>query len=319
MNIKQFGIKLMTKYRTITVLALITIIAAGISSDFLTVGNTLNVIRQVSLIAIIASGMTFVILTGGIDLSVGSTVALSGVFSAHILATTGNVFLAIVTALVVGSAVGLFNGIIITKGNLPPFIATLAVMTFVRGIVLMFTNGAPIAARAEGYNFVGKGHIQGIPVPIIILIVIYGIGFFILKYTAFGRSVFSIGGNREATRLSGINVQKSETIVYMISGFVSGLIGLVLTARLGSALPTAGAGYELDAIAAVILGGTSLAGGQGAIIPTVFGALILGILDNILVLVDVNPFLSDIVKGVVILLAVLADSKFKTFSSKLDK
>lgn len=318
MNMKKIGLRLL-KNRTITVLVLISIIATCLSRSFLTFDNLFNVIRQVSIIAIIASGMTFVILTGGIDLSVGSIVAISGVLSAYTLINTNSVILAIIVALMVGGICGAFNGLIITKGNLPPFIATLAVMTFVRGFVLVFTNGSPITARVKGFNFIGKGYLFGIPFPIIILIIVYAIGFFILKYTAFGRSVFSIGGNREATRLSGINVKKAETLVYTISGLLAGLTGLILTARLGSAQPTAGDGYELDAIAAVILGGTSLSGGQGAIIPTVFGALILGVLDNILVLVNVNPFASDIVKGLVILLAVLADSKFKSVSSKLDE
>jgi ribose transport system permease protein len=233
--------------------------------------------------------------------------------------STKSVVLAVLAALVIGAIIGLFNGFIITKGNLPPFIATLSIMIFIKGCVLVFTNGSPIAARVKPYNFFGKGYLLGIPVPILILIIVFMVGYGILKYTAFGRSVYSIGGNREATRLSGINVERSETLVYVISGLVAGIAGLVLTARLGSAQPTAGAGYELDAIAAVILGGTSLSGGQGAIIPTIFGALILGVLDNILVLVDVNPFASDMVKGAVILLAVLADSKFKTYSAKLDE
>jgi ribose transport system permease protein len=319
MNVKKIFIKLLTKYRTITVLALILIIASFLSDSFLTVSNIFNVIRQVSVITIIAAGMTFVILTGGIDLSVGSIVALSGVSSAYVLMSTKSVVLAVLAALVIGAIIGLFNGFIITKGNLPPFIATLSIMIFIKGCVLVFTNGSPIAARVKPYNFFGKGYLLGIPVPILILIIVFMVGYGILKYTAFGRSVYSIGGNREATRLSGINVERSETLVYVISGLVAGIAGLVLTARLGSAQPTAGAGYELDAIAAVILGGTSLSGGQGAIIPTIFGALILGVLDNILVLVDVNPFASDMVKGAVILLAVLADSKFKTYSAKLDE
>lgn len=318
MNFKKLGMKLFTKYRTATVLIIILIAATCLSSSFLTTGNLMNVIRQVSIIAIIAAGMTFVILTGGIDLSVGSILAISGALSAYTLKSTNSIFLAIIVPIVIGCLFGLFNGIIITYGNLPPFIATLSTMVLVKGCVLVFTNGSPISTRVKEYNFIGKGYIFGIPFPVLLLIIVFALGYFILKYTAFGRSIFSIGGNREATRLAGINVKKSETLVYTISGLLSGLTGLILTARLGSAQPTAGAGYELDAIAAVILGGTSLSGGQGAIIPTVFGALILGVLDNILVLIDVNPFASNIVKGAVILLAVLADSKFKSVSTKLE-
>lgn len=318
MKFKKLIMTLLTKYRTATVLVIISIVATGLSSSFMSISNVMNIVRQISVIAILGAGMSFVILTGGIDLSVGSILAISGVLSAYTLAKTQSIALAIFVPIIVGAAIGFFNGIIITRGNLPPFIATLSTMVLFKGCVLVFTNGSPISARVKSYTYIGKGYLFGIPVPIIILLIVFAIGFFILKYTAFGRSVFSIGGNKEATRLAGINVKKTETWVYAISGILAGLAGLILTARLGSAQPTAGSGYELDAIAAVILGGTSLSGGQGAIIPTVFGALILGVLDNILVLIDVNPFASDIVKGAVILLAVLADSKFKSVSSKLE-
>ncbi|MGY0372239.1 ABC transporter permease [Clostridium sp. JNZ J1-5] len=309
---------LITKYRTFAVLVLILIVATFLSDAFLTVDNLLNVIRQVAIIAIVGAGMTFVILTGGIDLSVGSILALSGAISASVLIKSNSVFAAIVVALVIGTAFGLFNGLFITRGGIPPFIVTLATMVLVRGCVLVFTNGSPIAVKDKAYKFIGKGYIAGLPFPIVILILVFLLSYFILKYTKFGRSVFSIGGNREATRLSGINVKRTETWVYTISGLLAGLTGVILTSRLGSAQPTAGSGYELDAIAAVILGGTSLSGGQGAILPTVIGALILGVLDNILTLMNVNPFAANIVKGAVILLAVLADSKFKNLSNKVD-
>jgi len=315
---KKFSTALMTKYRTLTILVLILIIATFLSDAFLTIDNILNVIRQVSIVAVIAAGMSFVILTGGIDLSVGSIVAISGALSASALIKSNSVFLAIFIAVIVGIAFGLFNGLFITKGGIPPFIVTLATMVLARGCVLVFTNGGPIAVKSNAYKFIGKGYIFGMPFPIIILIIVFAASFLVLKYTKFGRSVFSIGGNREASRLSGINVKKTETIVYTISGLLCGITGVILTSRLGSAQPTAGTGYELDAIAAVILGGTSLAGGQGSVLPTVLGALILGVLDNILTLMNVNPFAADIVKGIVILLAVLADSKFKSLSSKME-
>lgn len=316
---KRFGNIIITKYRTAVVLILILIIATVLSDAFLTVDNLLNVTRQVAIVAIVAAGMTFVILTGGIDLSVGPILALAGAISASVLAKTNSVFLAIIVAILVGIAFGLFNGIFITKGGIPPFIVTLATMVLIRGCVLVFTNGSPIAIKSKAYKFIGKGYIIGIPFPIIILIFIFALGYLILKYTKFGRSVFSIGGNREVSRLSGINVKRTETLVYTISGLLAGITGIILTSRLGSAQPTAGNGYELDAIAAVILGGTSLAGGQGAILPTVIGALILGVLDNILTLMNVNPFAASIVKGIVILLAVLADSKFKSLSSRVQE
>jgi len=313
---KKIGITLLTKYRTLTVLILMLLVATFLSDAFLSVGNIFNVLRQVAIIAIVAAGMQFVILTGGIDLSVGSILAFAGAISASVMIKTNSLFISIVVALVVGAALGLFNGVFITKGDIPPFIVTLASMTLVRGCVLVFTDGSPIPVESSTYMFIGKGRILGMPFPIIILALTFFLGFIILKYTKFGRNVFSLGGNREATRLSGINIKKTETIVYVIGGLLAGLTGLILTARLGSAQPTAGTGYELDAIAAVILGGTSLSGGQGAIFPTVVGALILGVLDNILTLMNVSPYVGSIAKGIVILLAVLADSKFKNLSLK---
>jgi ribose transport system permease protein len=316
---KKLGINLLTKYRTLTVLILMLLVATFLSDAFLSVDNILNVIRQVAIIAIVAAGMEFVILTGGIDLSVGSIIAFSGAISASVMLHSNSLFLAVVAALLVGAAWGLFNGVFITIGGIPPFIVTLATMTLVRGCVMVYTDGSPISVESSSYLFIGKGRIFGMPFPIIILALTFLVGFLILKYTKFGRNVFSIGGNREATRLSGINIKKTETFVYMLIGILAGLTGLILTSRLGSAEPTAGTGYELDAIAAVILGGTSLAGGQGAILPTVVGALILGVLDNILTLMNVNPYVGSIAKGAVILLAVLADSKFKNLSLKVDQ
>ncbi len=316
---KKICMALITKYRTVTVLALILLMATFLSDAFLTVDNLLNVIRQVSIVAIVGAGMTFVILTGGIDLSVGSIVAFAGAISASVLVKSNSVFLAIIAAIAIGIIFGAFNGLFITKGGIPPFIVTLATMVLVRGCVLVFTNGSPIAIKSAAYKFIGKGYILGLPFPIVILIGVFGISYFVLRYTKFGRSVFCIGGNREASRLSGINVKRSETFVYVISGLLAGLTGLILTSRLGSAQPTAGNGYELDAIAAVILGGTSLSGGQGAVVPTIIGALILGVLDNILTLMNVSPFAANIVKGIVILLAVLADSKFKNLSVKAEE
>ena len=189
-------------------------------------------------------------------------------------------------------------------------------MTLLFGCTLLLTEGAPIAIHNDSYKFIGKGELFGIPLPIIILIVIYIIAHFTLSYTRFGRNVYALGGNKEATRLSGINVKLNEASVYVITGLLCGIAGIILTARLGSAGPQAGKGYELDAIAAVILGGTSLSGGQGYVLPTIVGALILGILSNILTLMDVNPFVSGIVKGLVILVAIVIDKKFKSISSK---
>ena len=316
----------MNEYRSFAILAIILIFASIISRDFLSLTNIFNVIRQVSIISILACGMTFVILTGGIDLSVGSILGLSGALCAGALSAvtswSGSAFLgivsAILTALIVGTACGFFNGLFITKGSLPPFIVTLATLTLLSGLLLVYTNGAPIRVTDASYMFIGKGFVFGVPFPILILVVVYALAFFILQYTTFGRRVYAIGGNKEASRLSGIDTNKVETYVYALNGFLAGLGGIILTARLGAAQPTAGSGFELDVIAAVILGGTSLSGGQGFVLPTVVGAVILGVLDNILVLMNVNPFVSDIVKGGVILVAVLIDRKFKNISSKIE-
>lgn len=316
--------QLLTKYRTAMVLLVLLIVSSFISSDFLSFDNIMNVIRQVSVIAILGCGMTFVILTGGIDLSVGAILGLSGAISATVLnsiiESNGNSFVAMISAVLIALAVGvicgLINGVFITWGDLPPFIVTLATMTLINGLLLVFTGGAPISVREPMYRFLGRGVLFKIPFPILMLILIYGIAYVILQYTGFGRSTYALGGNKEAARLSGINIKKVELIVYGISGLLAGLGGILLTARLGSGQPTAGSGYELDAIAAVILGGTSLSGGSGFVLPTVVGAIILGILDNILVLMNVNPFISNVVKGIVILLAVLIDRKFKNLSTK---
>jgi ribose transport system permease protein len=306
--------QLLAKYRTALVLVMILVIASFLSDSFLSMGNFINVIRQVSINAVIAAGMTFVILTGGIDLSVGSVVAVAGAFSAATLTATQSTFLAVNVGMVTGAIFGLVNGYVIVKEKVPPFIVTLATMALGRGIVLVYTNGSPIAVKVAAFKFIGKGYVFGIPFPVIILLAVYLIAFYVLQNTKFGRNIYCLGGNREATRLSGVNVGRVELMVYVISGLLAGITGVVLAARLGSAQPTAGTGYELDAIAAVILGGTSMTGGQGFIFSTVIGALILGVLSNLLVLMDVNPFATNIVKGIVILLAVVVDNRFKKLS-----
>lgn len=313
-NLKKEIIDFLTQYRTFAILTLILIVASLLSDSFLRITNITNLARQISIIGVIGVGMTLVILTGGIDLSVGTNVAITGAIAATIIQRTQSVFLAIIVSLIIGSVIGFINGTIITKAKLPPFIVTLGTMVLLRGVVLVFTQGSPIATKSVIFNKIGKGYFFGLPLPVIILGVTYFLGFILLKYTKLGRTIYGVGGNEEASRLSGINTSAVITKVYVMSGFLSAVAGLILTARLGSAQPTAGTGYELDAIAAVILGGTSLSGGTGSILGTLAGIAILGVLDNILVLMNVNPFASDIVKGTVIILAVLVDSKFKKLS-----
>jgi ribose transport system permease protein len=288
-------------------LILIVIILSFINSDFLTVSNIFNVLRQVSINALIAFGMTFVILTGGIDLSVGSIIALSSALSASLMAAGTNPWLAIGVGLLSGTLMGTVNGIIIARGKVAPFIATLATMTIFRGLTLVYTEGKPITGLPDAFGIIGRGYLFQIPMPVIWMLIAFAVVYVILKFTSFGRRVFALGGNEEATRLSGINTNRIKTIVYSISGLLSALSGIILTSRLNSAQPTAGTAYELDAIAAVVLGGTSLSGGKGWIVGTLVGAMIIGILDNGLNLLNVSSFYQQVVKGGVILLAVLLD------------
>ncbi|VBB05415.1 abc transporter permease [Lucifera butyrica] len=290
-------------------LMLLCLILTLLSDRFLTVNNCLNVTRQVSLNAIISVGMTLVILTGGIDLSVGSIVALAGSISAGLLTAGQTVAVAVFAGLLVGIVLGLINGLIITKQNVPPFIATMGMMTIARGYTLVYTDGRPISGLADTFRFIGGGYIAGIPVPVIIMALIFLAGYVMLRKTRFGRYVYAIGGNEEATRLSGINTKKVLIWVYGLCGLLSGLSGIILTSRLDSAQPTAGMGFELDAIAAVVLGGTSLSGGVGTIGGTLVGALIIGVLDNGLNLLNVSSFYQQVAKGAVILLAVMLDRK----------
>lgn len=292
-------------------LLLIIIIISFMSPSFLTATNIFNVLRQVSISALIAFGMTFVILTGGIDLSVGSTLALTGAISAGLLAGGMDPFLAMLIGLLLGAVLGAVNGVIIAKGKVAPFIATLATMTIYRGLTLVYTDGKPVSGLGDSvlFQMFGKGYFLGIPVPVITMLIAFLVLYFILRKTTFGRRVYAIGGNEEASRLSGINVDRITIAVYSLTGMLAALSALILTSRLNSAQPTAGQSYELDAIAAVVLGGTSLTGGRGWIFGTLVGALIIGVLNNGLNLIGVSSFFQQVVKGVVILIAVLIDRK----------
>lgn len=288
-------------------LVLIVVILSVVNGDFLTVGNIFNVLRQISINALIAFGMTFVILTGGIDLSVGSILALSSAFTAGLMASGMNTWLAVGIGLVGGLIMGAINGLLITKGKVAPFIATLATMTVFRGLTLVYTQGRPITGFKEDFALLGKGYFLQIPMPIIWMVIAFAVLYIILKHTTFGRRVYALGSNEEATWLSGINTSKVKILVYSISGLLASISGIILTSRLNSAQPTAGGAFELDAIAAVVLGGTSLSGGRGWIVGTLIGAMIIGVLDNGLNLLNVSSFYQQVVKGVVILIAVLLD------------
>lgn len=305
-------------YRSVLILLVICVFATILSPSFLSVTNLFNVFKQITVAGIVGCGMTFVILTGGIDLSVGSILGLSGVLASGVLASIGNTAVAVAVSLTVGIACGAVNGFFVSVCGIPPFISTLGMMTLLRGVILVYTKGSPIPIKSDAYKFFGKGSIAGIPVPVIILIIVFLLAHYILTQTSYGRSVYAVGGNREAARLSGIRVKTSEFLVYTLNGLMCGMAGLILTARLGSAQSTSGTGIEMDAIAAVILGGTSLSGGVGFVLPTVVGAMIMGIIDNILTLMNVNPHATNIVKGAVILIAVLVDKKVKDLSAKAE-
>ncbi|MCP1355020.1 ABC transporter permease subunit [Aneurinibacillus migulanus] len=291
-------------------LLVITIILAVMSPNFLTLNNILNVLRQVSINALIAFGMTFVILTGGIDLSVGAILALSGALTAGLMTNGMDPILAILVGLLAGAVMGMVNGLLVAKGKVAPFIATLATMTIFRGLTLVYTEGRPITGfDSDMFTMLGAGYLFIIPVPVIWTLGCFAVLYFILKKTAFGRRVYAIGGNEEAAILSGIKVSRVKIYIYALTGFLSALAGIILTSRLNSAQANAGMGYELDAIAAVVLGGTSLSGGRGWIFGTLIGAMIIGVLNNGLNLLEVSSFYQQVVKGSVILLAVLLDRK----------
>jgi ribose transport system permease protein len=303
--------KFFSRYGSFGVLFVITLAMSLANKSFLTVPNLINVARQVSINTIIAAGMTFIIITAGIDLSVGSLVALSSCVAMIVIEATGSSLLGICTGILIGGAAGAFNGAFVAWAGIPPFIVTLAGLTIYRGIALIITGGTPIIRFEGGFRSLGQGALLGIPVPVIIMAIVVFLMHFLLTRTAFGTHVYSVGGNEEASRLSGIKVGKVKFQVYVMGGMLTALAGMVLMGRLSSAQPNTGEGFELDAIAAVILGGTSLMGGRGTIWGTLVGAFIIGILNNGFNLMAVDAHFQLVAKGVIILLAVLLDRYLK--------
>jgi len=300
--------ELLRRSSVVLILLALCVVLTLLSNRFLTASNLLNVALQTSIMAIVAIGMTFTILTGGIDLSVGSVVALCGALAAGLIVRDGlNTYLAIGLALLVGGALGVVSGLLIVKGNIPPFVATLSVMAVGRGLTLVYTQGRPIAGLGESFVFWGTGKVGPIPVPVLILALVFVGAYVVLTRTRFGLYVYAIGGNEETARLAGINTVWIKIAVYVVSGLTSALTGVLLTARLWSAQPTAGVGLELDAIAAPVLGGTSLFGGVGSVGGTLVGAFIMGVLSNGLNLLEVSAYYQRVIKGVVFILAVMLD------------
>jgi ribose transport system permease protein len=309
-KISSSWMSIIEKYRVLVIFIVLCLIAGILSDVFFTMNNVMNVLRQVSIIAIIACGMTLVILIAGIDLSVGAVMAFSGAILAGVLTAGLPLPVAIFAALGIGLLFGIFNGFVVANFGVPSFIATLATMVIARGMTLVYTNGYPLVISHDTYRYIGSGRFLGIPIPIIIMFFIFGVMYWMLKYTSFGRYIYAIGGNEETAVLAGINVKRIKIAVFGLAGLLSALSATIYTSRLMSAQPNAGTGIELDAIAAVIIGGTSLAGGRGGVTGTLIGALIMGVLDNVLNLMNVSPFYQSIAKGLVILIAVIIDSKF---------
>lgn len=304
-NIKQN----LFKYKSIVALIILCAVISIVSPRFLGIANLRNLFTQISVNGVISLGMTFVILTGGIDLSVGSVVAISGAVAAATIQSTGSIILGILAALFTGIFVGFINGIVVARGKIQAFVATLATQTVFRGVTYVFTGGNPISGLSDDFIKVTNSRILGIPVPVIMTIIVFVICAYILTQTRYGRYVYAVGGNEDSARLSGISVNNIKIWVYIISGITAAIAGIIVTSRIGSAAPTAGNGYELDAIAAIVIGGTNLVGGEGTIVGTIIGVLIIGVLSNGLNLMDVSAFYQTIVKGLVILLAVLIDKK----------
>lgn len=299
--------------KSLIALLILIAVVSSISPNFFTLNNIFNILQQTSVNAIMAVGMTLVILTSGIDLSVGSLLALTGAVAASMVGADVNAIVAVAGALVLGAAIGGVTGIIIAKGKVQAFIATLVMMLLLRGVTRVYTDGSPISTgfsdNADIFSWFGIGRPLGIPTPIWLMVIVFLSAWYLLHHTRLGRYIYALGGNESATRLSGISVDKIKIAVYALCGLLAALASVIEVARLSSAQPMAGNGYELDAIAAVVLGGTSLAGGKGRIMGTLIGALILGFLNNALNLLGISSNYQMIVKALVILLAVLVDNK----------
>ena len=317
------------RFRSLLALALMVLALSLLSDRFLTADNGWNILRQISVNLCLSIGMTLVILSGGIDLSVGAILAFAGAVAAGLLkhgltlaafgvmlqfTTTG----AVLAGVLVGGALGWCNGATITRFQLPPFVATLGMFSIARGFTMLWTGGFPITDLGASFGQIGTGVLLGMPMPVWIMTVLVAIFVVVTRRTRFGRHLYAVGGNERAARLTGLHVNRIKVAVYTLAGALAGVAGLIVTSRLDSAQPNAGLGYELDSIAAVVIGGTSLSGGRGSVSGTVLGCLIIGVLNNGLFLLNVSPFWQQVVKGVVILLAVALDklnARHREFSS----
>ena len=302
--------EMLRQFTLISVLLLQIVVFSLLSDRFMTSANLINVLRQISVTAVSAVGMFMIILLGDIDLSVGSIYAFIGVLSAYIFRATESAFITAVSALAIGVIIGLTSGVIIAKGKIPAFVTTLSIMSICRGLAFIFTRGTPIGVSNEKYTVFGSGYVFSIiPVPVIIMLVIFIVGFFLIGYTRFGRYIYACGGNEQAARWSGIKTDTVKILVFSLSGFLFGLSAMILAGRLGGGLPNAGNGAELDVITTVILGGTSLTGGRGKLWGVVIGVIVIGVLSNGLTMLNVSAYWQQVMKGMIILAAVQFDMK----------
>jgi inositol transport system permease protein len=308
-----------SKYGIFIIFGVMVVVASLLSPAFLSPINLINIVRQMSIVGLIALGVTGIIVSGGIDLSSGSVVGLTAVVAASLAQSPDNagafypglhlpLIVPMLAACLVGALVGFINGSLVAKAHIPPFIATLGTFTAIRGAANLYTSGRPISDLTDDYDFIGQGDVFGAPVPILILLVMAAVTHILYAHTKFGKYIYAIGGNEQAARVSGINASRYKMLIYVYASFLAGLAGLVVSSRIGSGQPGLGVGYELDAIAAAVIGGTSLsAGGIGTVAGTIVGALIIGVLNNTLDLMNVSAFWQQIVKGCIIVGAVIID------------
>lgn len=304
MGIKEFFLK----YSFVIVFVLLVLYLSFATTKFLTGSNIINVFRQVSYQGIIAVGMTMILIMGQIDLSVGSLVAFAAVLNALLLKSGMPIPLSILATLVITSLWGILNGYVTARFRLHAFLVTMATMTLIRGVTYTLTGGYPVGGLPQEFFIYGAGQLGFIPLPVIYMLVVFAVGTFVLSSTPFGRSVYAIGGNGDAARLSGINVERVKVGVFIISAFVSAISGLVLSSRLMAGSPEIGIGWELDIVAAVIIGGTNMFGGEGKLTGTLLGVLFIGVLTNGMILLDITPYMQQVVRGLVILIAVVLNS-----------
>lgn len=307
----QFKI-ILKKYAIVGVLLVIVVFFTIASDRFLTAGNLINVTRQVAMLGISAVGMTCVILTSGIDLSVGAVMAITNVVGSMLMVNAGMPIVpAVLITLAIAALIGLINGLLVAYVGVPALITTLAMMTMLRGLAYVLCDGLPIWGLPESFKVLGQGYVGPIPIPVIIMLIVFALGWLFLNRTKTGRYIYGIGGNKEAVRLSGVNTAKIETLVFVISAMLTGLAGIIMLSRINTGQPKIGTGYEMDVITGVVLGGVSIMGGEGSVFGVLVGVLITGVLSNGMILIDVSEYSQQIIKGLVLLLAVIFDTMAK--------